>query len=68
MNLALLNKIKKENEGEIGTIGHPGRNKRLMLGTKRDTDPMCKVFVRNVVVLFLALYGVFKNMELLSFG
>ena len=32
-----------------------------------DSVPTCKVFVRNVVVLLLALYRVFKSMELVFF-
>ena len=37
------------------------------MGTDRDPVPTCKVFVRNLVVLFLALYRVFNSMESLSF-
>ena len=44
-----------------------GGNERQLMGTDRDPVPTCKFVVRNVVVLFLALYHVFKNMEPLSF-
>ena len=37
------------------------------MGIDRDPIPACKVFIRNVVVLFLALYRVFKSTEPLSF-
>ena len=34
----------------------------------RYSAPTCKVFVRNIIVLFLALYHAFKSMEPLSSG
>ena len=49
------------------TIGHSGGNERQLLGTDRNSVQTCKVFVRNVVVLFLAFYRVLKSMEPLSF-
>ena len=42
-----------------GTVGHSGRNsERHLVGTDRNPVPTCKVYVRSVVVLFLALYRV----------
>ena len=46
-----------------GAISHSGGNERQPLGTDQDPVTTCKVFVRNVVVLFLAFYRVFKSME-----
>ena len=48
-------------------IAHSGGNERQLLGVDRDLVPTCKVFVRNVVLLFFDLYRVFRSMELLSF-
>ena len=42
-------------------------SERHLVGTDRDRVPTCKVFVRNVVMLFLYLYRVFKNKESLYF-
>ena len=50
-----------------GAIDRSGRNERQLLGLDQDEVPTSKVFVRKVVVLFLALYRVFKSMELLCF-
>ena len=47
-------------------IGHLGGNELYLLGIERDPVPSCKVFVRNVVVLYSALYHVFKSMEPVS--
>ena len=48
-----------------GTIGHSGGNDRRLVVTDRDPVPTCKVFVKSVFVLFLALC--IKYMEPLSF-
>ena len=39
-----------------GAIGHSEGNERYLLGTDRDPVLTCKVFVRNVFVLFLGLH------------
>ena len=38
-----------------------------LLRTDQNPVPTCKMIVKNVVVLFFALYRVFKSMEPLSF-
>ena len=35
-------------------------SERGLMGTDRDPVPACKPFVKNVVVLFLALYRVYE--------
>ena len=50
-----------------GTIGHSEGNERQQLRTDRDLVRTGKAFVKNVVVMFLALYHIFKSMEPLSF-
>ena len=47
--------------------GHSGGNELQLLGTGRNPVPTCKVFVRRVFVLSLALCRVFKSIEPLSF-
>ena len=44
-----------------GAIGNSGGKDRQLLGTDREAIPTCKAFARNVIVLFLALYRVFKS-------
>ena len=40
-------------------IGHLGVNEWHLVGMDQDPVPTCKAFLRSVVVLFLALYGVY---------
>ena len=44
-------------------MGNKGEAKWQQLEMDRDPVPTCKLFVRNVVVLFLSLYSVFKSRE-----
>ena len=42
-----------------GTIGHSGGNEGHVVETDRDPVPTCKVFVRIIVEVFVALNRVY---------
>ena len=63
MSTSLLNKYMNGLRKNVNAERWRGE----LLGIDRDPVTMCKVFVRNVVVLLLALYRVFKNMKPPSF-